>query len=94
MTSVKRGMLSIRRHWFRTFLWFCIILLLTTAVATEISIRKAVINTDEDLRARLPAIASIHLDQATLNDPNLAGKVFEGRGATHIRTHSRSRSVI
>ena len=77
MTILKRAILSMKRHLLRTFLLFFVILLLTTGVASAISVRQAVINIDESLRARLPAIASIHLDQATLNDPDLFREDFE-----------------
>ena len=79
MTVLKRSLLSMKRHWLRTLLLFLIVLLLTTGVASAISVRVAVVNVDEALRARLPAIASIHLDQATLNDPNLSLADFEER---------------
>ena len=79
MTVFKRSMLSMKRHWLRTLLLFIIVLLLTTGVASAISVRIATINVDEALRSRLPAIASIHLDQATLNDPNVSLIDFEER---------------
>ena len=79
MSILKRAMLTLRCHPLRTLALFFVILLLATGGASAIFVRQAVINVDESLRASLPAIASVHLDQVALNDPDFSWEDFEER---------------
>jgi len=66
MNYFKRAVLSIRRHKFKTGILFCIIFLLSSLTATAITIRQAIINTDAGLRAQLPAVVTLRVDEEKL----------------------------
>ena len=66
MNFLKRAILSLKRQLFKTILLFTLIFLLGILMSAAISIRNAIINTDYALRQRLPAIATIHVDEHRL----------------------------
>ena len=66
MNYLKRAMLSLRKQPFKTGLLFGIIFLLTGLTATAITMRQAIINTDAGLRAQLPAVVTLRVDEERL----------------------------
>jgi len=66
MNYFKRATLSLRKHPFKTGVLFCVILLLTGLMAFAIVIRQAIINTDLALRAQLPPVVTLRIDEEKL----------------------------
>jgi len=62
MTIFKHILIHIKRHPVKVLLQFALVFLLSTLASSAISIRQAIINTDQNLRRQLPAIAMIRQD--------------------------------
>ncbi|MCL2559204.1 MAG: FtsX-like permease family protein [Turicibacter sp.] len=67
MKLFNRILISIKRQWVKTMLAFSLVFLLATLMAGAISIRRAIINADENLRRQLPAMATIRQDQEAIS---------------------------
>lgn len=63
MGITKRMIRSLIVNWKKTCLLTLAYLITMIAVAASLSIRQAVVNTDENLRRQLPAIATVHVDE-------------------------------
>jgi len=59
----KRAWVSIRRHFGKVLLLLVLMFLLLTLAAGAISVRQAIVNTDQNLRSQLPAIATLRQDE-------------------------------
>lgn len=59
MTFIKRVFLSVSRNSGRSILLFSIVFLLTTFLSISTTLRNAIYQTEENLMARLPAVATI-----------------------------------
>lgn len=67
MTKFKRVRIQLLRQKGKTVILFALISLLSALISGALLTRQAVINTDLALRAQLPAIATIHVDQDALH---------------------------
>jgi len=59
MNVLRRSMISVCRQPIKTGIFVLLIILLGTLAAGGISVRQAIINTDQNLRQRMPAIVTI-----------------------------------
>lgn len=71
MNLFKRATVSMRRQFGKSIVLFSLILILGTTLAGAISIRNAIIATEESLIKRLPAIATLTVDHHALAEANV-----------------------
>lgn len=67
MNIFKRSTTALKRQKFRTILFFSTLVILGGLLFFSLSIRQSVINIDIGLRSRMPAIATIHVDDERVN---------------------------
>ena len=67
LNLLNRVFISICRNFGRTLILFMIIFILGCVASGAVSVMQAVRKVDDDIRANLPAIVSIELDQESLN---------------------------
>jgi len=78
MNLFKRATLSIKRKLGRFLIVLACVFLLSTLMSGAVSVRQAIINTDQVLRRQLPAVATLVIDsEATFNYFELTGEFLE-----------------
>jgi len=63
MNILKRSFISIYRQPVKSSIFFLLIALLSMVVSGSILVRQAIVNTDQNLRGRMPAISTIMYDE-------------------------------
>lgn len=67
MNYFNRALASMKRRPGKTVILLLLVLVLGTVISGAVSIRQAVLNTDANLRAQLPAVATLQQDQEAIN---------------------------
>jgi len=63
MNFFKRAMISLKRQLGKAIILFLLFFILGNLLSGALSVRQAIVNTENNLRARLPAIATVDIDR-------------------------------
>ena len=81
MNYLKRALVSMRQHWMKCLILFVAIFLLASLTASALVTRQAIVSTDYALRAQMPAVVTIRVDEYTLEQHHSSGHDVESVGS-------------